>query len=56
LTAELVGARAYQPDDQGDVPGWRMNFSVLYNDDIVVSVNTKGMTPEQVFAMFGNID
>ena len=35
LTPELVWARAYKSDEQGDSSGWRMSFSVLYGDVII---------------------
>jgi len=51
LTLETILARSYHSDDDlRDSPGLRMNFSVLYGD-VVVLVNTKGATPEQLFIM-----
>ena len=55
LTLDAVKARAFWIDnDRGDTPGWHMRFSVLYGD-IVVEVNIKGATPEQVWEMLAGI-
>jgi len=52
LTLDIIKARAYYVEnDQGDTPNWRMAFSVLY-DNVIVRVNIKGVTPEQVWEMF----
>lgn len=51
LTLDVIQKRAYQVDDGGDTSGWRMDFSVLY-DDVLVGVNMKGVSPEQVWEMF----
>ena len=49
LTPELVQTRAYRADEQGDSNGWRMYFSVRY-DDRLVTVQTKGIEPDWLFA------
>ena len=48
LTVRTVWSRAYKADDFGDSSGWRMAFSVRY-DDIIVEVRTKGVNPEWVY-------
>ena len=48
LTLEVVQARAYKVQDAGDSHGWRMAFSVKY-DDIVVEVCSKGIDPQWVY-------
>lgn len=48
LTREVVMARAYTASDAGDTSGYRMRFSVLY-DDILVEVNVKGADPETIY-------
>ena len=56
LTLDVVKARAYYVDnDRGDTPGWRMDFNVLYRD-VVVDVNIKGISPEQVWEMFADLE
>lgn len=51
LTAEAVWARAYLAEnDTGDSNGWRTHFSVLYGDDAVVEVWSKGVDPDWIFA------
>ncbi len=48
LTLETVYARAYQIDDAGDSAGWRMAFSVRY-EDTIVEIHAKGVTPEWIY-------
>ncbi|HHT94304.1 MAG: hypothetical protein GX257_07495 [Clostridiales bacterium] len=50
LTREVVMTRAYKVNDAGDTSGYRMRFSVLYGDILVV-VNIKGADPESVYNM-----
>jgi hypothetical protein len=50
LSLDIIKARAYQSDEPGD-SGWRIDFSVLY-DDVVVRVNSKGVSPEEVWEIF----
>ena len=55
LTLDVIKARAFYVDnDRGDTPGWCMDFSVLYGD-VVVRVDIKGASPEQVWEMFTEI-
>ncbi len=49
LTLQAVCARAYTVSDAGDSDGWRMNFSVLYDDRIVIEVSSKGLAPEWIY-------
>lgn len=55
LTMDVVNARAYLADDQGDTDGYRMRFSVRYGD-IVVEVNCKGVSPEWVYQQLVSIE
>ena len=48
LTPELIWARAYKTGEQGDSNGWRMSFSVLY-EDMVVTVRSKGVDPDWIY-------
>lgn len=48
LTMDAVWARAYTTGESGDSDGWRMAFSVRY-DDTIVEVRTKGVDPEWVY-------
>jgi len=55
LTLDTIQARAYHTDDDlRETLGLRMEFSVLYGD-VVVIVNTKGMSPEQLFKMLTDV-
>jgi len=56
LTLDTLLARSYHADDdKRESLGIRMDFSVLYGD-VVVLVNTKGASPEQLFEMFGALN
>lgn len=48
LTLDAVYARAYKSGESGDSNGWRMTFSVKY-DDIIVRISSKGVEPEWVY-------
>lgn len=49
LTMDTVEARAAIVTDQGDVSGYRMHFSVLFEKDILVELTVKGADPEYVY-------
>lgn len=55
LTLEAVYRRAYKVNDVGDTSGWRMHFSVKYGD-ILVEVNTKGVSPEWVYGQLSALN
>ena len=48
LTLDTVYSRAYKAGESGDSDGWRMAFSVKY-DDIIVKISSKGVDPEWVY-------
>jgi len=48
LTMEVVWSRAYKAEDSGDSSGWRMKFSVKY-DETVVEIRSKGVDPEWIY-------
>ena len=51
LTLDTLLARAYHTDsDRRETLGLRMDLSVLYGD-VIVLVNTKGMSPEELYGM-----
>ena len=50
LTLDAVRARAYRVDEAGDADGWRMEFSVLYEGNVLVEISAKGVDPEWVYA------
>ena len=45
---EAVWSRAYKTEDSGDSSGWRMKFSVKY-DETVVEIRSKGVDPEWIY-------
>jgi hypothetical protein len=54
LTLEIIRMRAYWVDGGrgGAAPGYRMRFSVLVDDGVVVEIDANGLTPEQVWGLF----
>ena len=54
LTLDTVYKRARIINDIGDTNGYRLMFSILYNDT-VVSISTKGVSPEWVFEALKSI-
>ncbi len=54
LSLEVIKMRAYQIEDRGDTPGWRMNFGVLYGD-VLVKINSKGLSPDRLYEMLKEI-
>lgn len=48
LTLDMVKARSYTVNETGDTDGYRMNFSVLY-EDTVVRIISKGVSPEWIY-------
>lgn len=51
LTPEIVAARSYQAEDSGDVSGWRTDIGILYGDNVLVEITSKGPTPEEIYEM-----
>ena len=49
LTPESIQARAYTAYDAGDTGGWHMRFGVLFDDGILIRIETKGVSPEWVY-------
>lgn len=54
LTLEAVRARSYWIEEAGDSTGWRIEFSVKY-DDIIVEVRSDGLEPEWVYNQLINL-
>ena len=54
VTLEVIYRRAYKVDDSGDTDGYRINFSIQ-TGDIIIEIRTKGITPEELYAMLGDI-
>ncbi|MDE7225067.1 MAG: hypothetical protein K2O34_14980, partial [Acetatifactor sp.] len=42
VTQEIVTARSYQVEEQGDVSGWRTRIAILYKDNVLVESSGKG--------------
>ena len=54
LTLEAVKARAYTLSDQGDEPGSRMRFGVLFGQTLV-ELNIKGVELEKIYEMLKSL-
>lgn len=54
VTLEIIYRRAYKVDDACDTDGYRINFSIQI-DGTVISLRTKGVTPEELYAMLRGI-
>ena len=54
LTLEAVYSRAYKVNDAGDTDGWRMKFSVRY-EDVIVSISSKGVEPKWLYQQLVNL-
>ena len=55
LTLEGVYARAYRADEAGDTDSWRIHFSVLFPGNVLVRVETKGVSPDWVFEQINEL-
>lgn len=51
ITPEIVTARSYQVEEQGDVSGWRTDIGILYGDNVLVTIYGKGPSPEEIYAL-----
>lgn len=52
ISQEIVTARSYQVEsDQGDVSGWRTRIAILYSNNVLVEIRSKGPSPEEIYAL-----
>lgn len=52
ISQEIVTARSYQVEsDQGDVSGWRTQIAILYSNNVLVEIRSKGPSPEEIYAL-----
>ena len=54
VTLDVIYRRAYRVNDAGDTDGYRINFSIQIGD-IVIDLRTKGITPEELYTMLGDL-
>ncbi len=54
ITADEVRARSYLSYEEGDSDGYRVDLSVLFGD-VVVSIDSKGQTPEQIYDIIASL-
>ncbi len=51
ITLEIVSARTYLTQESGDVSGYRTRIGILYSDNVLVEIISKGPSPEEIYAM-----
>lgn len=52
ISQEIVTARSYRVEsDQGDVSGWRTQIAILYSNNVLVEIRSKGPSPEEIYAL-----
>lgn len=51
ITPEIVAARTYQVQEEGDVSGCRTRICILYSDNVLVEIVSKGPSPEEIYAL-----
>lgn len=54
ITLDVIYRRSYRVNDEGDTDGYRINFS-LQIGDVIITVRTKGITPETLYGMLESI-
>ncbi len=51
ISPEIVAARTYQVEEEGDVSGCRTRINILYSDNVLVEIISKGPSYEEIYAM-----
>lgn len=51
ISQEIVSARSHQVEEQGDVSGWRTQIAILYSDNVLVEICSKGPSPEEIYRL-----
>lgn len=51
ISQEIVSARSHQVEEQGDVSGWRTQIAILYSDNVLVEIRSKGPSPEEIYRL-----
>lgn len=51
ITQEIVADRSYQLQEEGDVSGWHTRIGILYSNNILVEIISKGPSPEEIYAL-----
>lgn len=51
ITPEILDARTYQVQEAGDVSGTRIQIGILYGDNVLVEINSKGPSAEEIYTM-----
>lgn len=51
ITPEIVAARTYQVQEAGDASGCRTRIGILYSDNVLVEIISKGPSPEEIYAL-----
>lgn len=51
ITLEIVEARTWQAQEEGEVAGSRTQIGILYSDNVLVEITGKGPSAEEIYAM-----
>ncbi len=51
ITPEIVAARTYQVEERGDESGYRTQIGILYSDNVLVEITSKGPAPEEIYSL-----
>ena len=55
ITQEVIARRARIVEEAGDIDGPRMQFGILYDSGVLVEINSKGPTVEEMLGMIQSI-
>lgn len=55
LSEAIIHARSYKIEEEEDTEGNRTQFGVLYDNNIVVEVTSKGVSVQEIYDMFESI-
>ena len=51
ITPEIVAARTWQASEEGDASGRRTSINILYRDNVLVEISSKGPSEEEIYAL-----
>lgn len=51
VSLQIVEARSYQMEEQGDEALWRTQIGILYSGNVLVDIRSKGPSPEEIYAL-----
>lgn len=51
ITPEIVAARTWQASEEGDASGRCTSINILYRDNVLVEISSKGPSEEEIYAL-----